>query len=264
MNLKMIGTSLVLATAAVLPLGNVAQAQDGERGTERQEDGERQRGRRGRGGRGGRGGFGGFMNPEQMKESLGLNDEQVKKLTELMNSQREGMRDAWRKMREEGMDRTKMREMMEKTRKDMEGKLAEILTPEQLEKMKKQREEMRQRFGRRGRDRGERREQNVKRLREEALKLLKLNEEEAAVLVPMLDSVLETRKLLVTEADKRRKELLEKVRNTTAETELSALLSTYRKARDEDKATLAKAQAKLTEVLTPEQEAVLVALNILE
>ena len=32
MNLKMIGTSLVLATAAVLPLGNVAQAQDGERG----------------------------------------------------------------------------------------------------------------------------------------------------------------------------------------------------------------------------------------
>lgn len=243
-----------LATAAfalILPTTTPAIAQDGEKKPEaKKEEGEGEGRRRGRRG-GRRGGFG--MNPEAMKEQLGLSDEQVKKLNDMRNE----MRENFRKMREEGgFDRTKMRELMQGSMKKMQ----EVLTPEQRAKWEKA---MSERRGR-GMDRGRRRGDNFKQLRERALKELKLSDEEKAVLVPMLDGVLETRKLLAAESDKRRKTFLEKVRATTGETELAMLLKEYRAAGSQDKETLKKAQAKLVEALTPEQEALLVALNILD
>lgn len=246
-----------LALSGVLSLGlySPTYAQDSEekkdKGAER-EDGERRRGRRGR--RGGRRGMrGGFMNPEQMQKELGLDDAQTAKMKDLMTEMRQSMR----KMREEGGGWEGMREQMQNMRK----KMNEILTPEQREKYKKIQEERRGRWGRGGRRNAE---QDFKRLRTEAIKSLALSEEESAVLVPLLDGVIETRKLLKAEAEKRRKTFLEKVRATSDEAELADLLKEFRAAKAADTATLKKSQAKLVEVLTPTQEAKLVAFNLLD
>lgn len=240
-----------LTFALSLGLGTVTLAQDAPK-QDGQDEGE---GRRGRGNRGNRGGGMGGMDLERMTKDLGLTEDQTAKL----KAMQEEMRDAMRKMREEGGGFEGMREAMGKMRE----KMNEILTPEQQKKM----EEMRGQRGQRG-DRGGRGGRNseldFKRLREEAIKSLALSEEESAVLVPLLDGVLETRKLLTEEGEKRRKEFLEKVRNTTDEGELAELLTKYRTDRNGDKETLKKAMSKLTEVLTPTQEAKLVALNLLD
>ena len=82
-------------------------------------------------------------------------------------------------------------------------------------------------------------------------------------MLPLLDGVLETKKLLLGEQEKRRKAFLGKVRESEGQ-DLAALLEAYRKARDEDKDTVKKAQEQLREVLTLGQEAKLVGLNILD
>lgn len=237
-----------LTFALLMGLGSMSVAQEGD--APKQDDGEQQ-GRRQRGNRGGRG-MGGF-DPERMAKDLGLSEDQIAK----MKAMQEEMRETMRKAREEGGGFEGMREAMGKMRE----KMNEILTPEQRKKM----EEMRGQRGERG-GRGGRRnpEQDFKRLRDEAIKSLALSEEESAVLVPLLDGVIETRKLLVQEGEKRRKEFLEKVRNTTDEAQLAELLGKYRTDKNADQETLKKAQAKLTEVLTPTQEAKLVALNLLD
>jgi len=248
--------TLALTGAISLGLATTSYAQgDDEKkdnGAERQ-DGER-RGRRGR--RGGRG-MRGFMDADAMKKQLGLDDAQTEKMKTLMTEMRENMR----KLREEGGGGRggweKMREGMQNMRKKMD----EILTPEQREKYKKIQEERRGRFGRGGRRNAG---QDFKRLRTEAIKSLALSEEESAVLVPLLDGVIETRKLLKAEAEKRRKTFLEKVRATSDEAELASLLKEFRAAKAADTATLKKSQTKLVEVLTPTQEAKLVAFNLLD
>lgn len=201
------------------------------------------------------------MDPAQMQKDLGLDDAQTEKVKAVM----EEMRENFRKMREERGEGGRggrrgwegMREQMENVRK----KIDEILTPEQREKYKKMQEERRNRFRRGGRRNAE---EDFKRLRTEAIKSLALSEEESAVLVPLLDGVIETRKLLKTEAEKRRKTFLEKVRATSDEAELANLLKEFRAAKATDAETLKKSQAKLVEVLTPTQEAKLVAFNLLD
>jgi Spy/CpxP family protein refolding chaperone len=267
-----------LALATLLSCGGAAIAQDAPKpdapkpeqpkADKKEEGREGRRNRRNRGRRGGRG-FGG-MDLGAMQKELGLTDDQMAKMKTMQQDAQKAGREMWQKMREQrenggGGDRSSMREMFQKMRAESEKKLSEILTPEQMKKMKKFRENQRSRWQGRGRrNRGQNRERNFKQLRDEALKALKLSEEEAAVLVPMLDGVLETKKLLVAEAEKRRKAFLESVRKTTGETELSALLKDYRSARAQDRATLKKAQNKLVEALTPEQEALLVAMNVVD
>ncbi|MBL4848877.1 MAG: hypothetical protein JKY65_25420 [Planctomycetes bacterium] len=255
---------LALSGLISLGFGGVTLAQDAkpeDSTEEKKKDGteekkkdstERRRGRRRGGRRGGRRGMGGF-NPERMQKELGLDDAQSAKMKELMSEMRKSMR----KMREEGGGWEGMREKMG----DMRKKMSEVLTPEQRKKFEK----MNEGRGRRGMRRGRRNsEQDFKRLRDEAVKSLELSEEESAVLVPLLDGVIETRKLLKAEGEKRRKAFLESVRSTSDEAQLAELLTRYRADRAIDKATLKKSQAKLIEVLTPTQEAKLVAFNLLD
>lgn len=275
----------MLAVATLLPLGTAFAQGDGsekkpapspeakpeakketkkdeKKPEARPERRERRRGRFGRRG-GRRGGFGrGMM--DRAKKELGLTDDQVKKFEKLMQDSRKSMRDAFRKMREGGgFDRRAMREMWQKSRKDMNNKIKEIMTPEQFKKYQKMMQDQRGRWGRRGRGRRGR-GQNTAQLKAEAVKVLKMSDEEKAVIVPMLDSVLNTRKLLLDSQRKRRGDFLKQVRETNDEEQLKTLLAKYRKAREEDKKTLKKAQAQLLEALTPVQEAKLVALNILD
>lgn len=200
---------------------------------------------------------------DQMKEQLGLTDAQVLKIRETYADMGKQAQEMFRKMREEGnFDRKKMRETFQGRRKEIQKKIAEILTPEQQTKWKElQKNRRRGGFGRRG---GGRRGDMTKRLKGEAVKALKMTAEEKAVLEPMIDSVLATRKLLLDQEKKRRDKFLQSVRETDDEAKLKELLLKYRKERDEDKGTLKKAQAQLVEALTPVQEAKLVALNILD
>ena len=108
------------------------------------------------------------------------------------------------------------------------------------------------------------REQGRARLRDEAVKALALGEEEAAVVLPMLDTVLETRELLMREGQERRDAFLKTAREESDPQALAAALEAFRKAKADDKAQLAASQEQLREVLTLEQEAKLVALNVLD
>lgn len=213
----------------------------------------RRRGRRGRRGGGG---------IERMKETLGLNDEQVKKLTGMFEEMRTSRREMFRKMREEGggMDRGAMREMMQKAQKEVEKKMGEVLTPEQMEKYKKQREEMRGRRGRRG-QRGQRGRRGQRRnAKAQALEMLKLSKDEQAVLEPMIDDIVKAREAVRT----KREAFLKSVRENKDAEAIKALLTTFRTERDAARAALKKSQAALLETLTPQQEATLVALSLLD
>jgi Spy/CpxP family protein refolding chaperone len=237
-----------------------AKPEEGE--TRERGDGDRESRRERRGRRG----FG--FDAEQLKERLGLNDEQVAQLKEIQESMA-GLRDEMRELFRSG-DMQAARERMQGLRAEIEGKMKDVLTPEQWEKM--QEGGMGRMFGRgRGGDRGgfgrggrEGRERGRARLREEAVKALNLGEEEAAVVLPLLDTVLETRELLMKEGEQRRNDFLKKAREESDPEALAAALEAFRAAKAEDKAQIAAAQEQLREVLTLEQEARLVALNILD
>ena len=225
-------------------------------------------GRRGRGGRGG-GGFGRGMNlpVEQMKEALGLSDEQVAQL-QALNAELRTKGEELRELFQSG-DFETARAKMQELRGELEKRRDEILTPEQRTKFQEQMQQFGRRFmggeeggpgGRGGRGRGN----NKVRLREEAVKALALTPEEQAVVMPLLDAVLDTRELLQREGDERRDGFLKKVRETTDQQALATLLAEYRTARDKDGETLKQSSAQLREVLTVEQEAKLVGLNILD
>ena len=83
------------------------------------------------GGFGGGGGRGGLA--ETVRTELELTPEQVKKLDETVESQRDNMRQAFRSG---GGDREAMRARMQSMRAAMERKIESILTPEQLEKLR--------------------------------------------------------------------------------------------------------------------------------
>lgn len=283
----MISYRSLLCFALTLPLGFVAPAfaqddpapqQDGEGMDNPNPPGQDGGPRRGPGGQGGQGrggrGMGRMGLPlDQMKEQLGLSPEQVTQLEAVqadLRKQFEGVRE---KMQNGEFDPGQMREMFQKGRTEMEEKLKGILTPEQFQKYEATRQEMmgRGRRGGRGGEGGEGRggrgrggEQLGARLREEAVKSLALSEEESAVVLPRLDTVLETRKLVLEEQNRRRDEFLKKVKETTDGSELAKLLADFRAAKGNDGESLKAAQSQLTEVLTVEQEAKLVALNILD
>lgn len=251
----MIRTTLMLSLiCSCLSLGaTTAFAQDGDTpGARPEQDG--QRGRRGR-----RGGFG---NTDQLKEQLGLSDEQIEKF----NGMREEMRNKMRELREGGggFDRSMFQEMREK----MTAKVKEILTPEQLEKYNKLQEGRRGRMGQRGQGaegRGRRGgRNNPAMVRENAVKALGLEGDAAAVVLPVLDSVLtaqnEAREALRT----LRESMREKASGDVTSDELTTLLKSFRDTREESKAKVQKAQTELRELLTLHQEFQLVALGILE
>ncbi len=277
--MRIVRTALLpSALTFLLATGGVALAQDTPQGDTPQADepqtdrpdGDREgtqerRERRGQR-RGGFGGFGGMGNLDRLKEQLGLTDEQVKQFEAVQAQMREQMQKVREQMRDGTFDRDSMREQFRAARELIETKMDEILTPEQREKMR----EMRGAFGRQRGERGERggrrggREALGRRLRDEAVKALALSEEEQAVVLPLLDSVLETRRLQLEEQERRRQALLEQVRQTTDGDALQKLLTEYRASKQADEVQLAQAQTQLREVLTVEQEAKLVGLNVLQ
>ncbi|MEZ6187021.1 MAG: hypothetical protein R3F62_18680 [Planctomycetota bacterium] len=243
---------------------------EGDRGGEGEGEGqgERPRGQRGqRGGGFGRGGMG--IPVERFKDDLGLTEEQVAQL-EALNAQ---MREEGQKLREafQNGDREGIREMMQGFREKMQENLKGVLTEEQMKKYEELRETMRGQRGQRG-QRGERGERGGRgggpqlkaRLRQQAVEALALSDEEAAVVLPRLDTVLDTRELLQREQDTRRQDFLKKARETQDGDALNGLLAEFRSAQEADQEQVKAAMDQLREVLTLEQEVKLVGLNVLD
>lgn len=253
------------STSALAQEGGGTPGQGG--GTPGQGEDEGGRGRRERF----RGGFGGGMGlpVERLKEELGLSDEQVAKI-EAVNAE---MRERGRAMRDElrqgQFDPEAMRARFEQIQTEVRARIDEVLTPEQRAKLQElqttMRERMRERGGERGpMGRGPDRGAMQRRLREQAVSELKLGPEEATVVLPLLDAVFETRRLLEEEHEKRREAFLRSVHETTDPQQLNTLLLDYRAARESDRAQVKQSMDQLREVLTLEQEARLVALNVLD
>lgn len=250
-----------LALIASLMIASPAMAQDS---TPPGPGGQEEGGRRGRGQ-----GRGPGLPLEQLTEQLGLTPDQVAQAEKFAEEMRTKMREAF-----QSGDREGMRERMQAMFEEQFTKIEEILTPEQKEKFKAFREEMEQRraqFGRGG-PRGERGERGEgrggprggQRLREEALAALNLQGEDAAVITPLLDAVLQGREAGRGDADTARRTLQQKVSETTDPEAIGKLLSEFRAAREAARATALQTQEQLREVLTVEQEAKLVALGVLE
>jgi hypothetical protein len=107
-------------------------------------------------------------------------------------------------------------------------------------------------------------ERNKARLKEQAVEALALKDDETAVVMPLLDTVLETRDTLMREGEDRRQQFLQAARGTTDQAALTKLLEDFRTAREADRALVKAAMDQLREVLTVEQEARLVGLNVLD
>ena len=268
--------SFLLATFVALPVlaqegGQPPQPTPPEGGAQPQPQPEgegegRREGRRQRGQRGGGGMMGGLGLPvERMRELLGLSEEQVAQMQALaaeMRAKGEELRGLF-----QGGDFESARAKMQELRTELEKKRDEILTEEQKKKLQENMRElggrMRGAFGGEGRG-GRGGQQNKARLREEAIRALALTPEEQAVVMPLLDTVLDTRELLQREGETRREAFLRKVRETTDQQALATLLADYRKSRETDLEQVKAASSQLREVLTVEQEAKLVGLNILD
>lgn len=201
---------------------------------------------------------------EQLTDQLGLTPEQVAEAQKIAEEMRAKMREAF-----ESGDRQGMRERMRAMFEESFARLEETLTPEQKDKFKAFREQMEQRRVQFGRGRGEGgegrgRERGRERLREEALSALDLQGEDAAVITPLLDAVLQGRDVGRADAETRRRELQQKVAETTDPEAIGKLLAEFRAAREAARAAALQSQEQLREVLTVEQEAKLVALGVLE
>lgn len=257
-----------LTLALTLVLTPLAFAQEGTPEGEKptpqadgQEEGNgegRRRGRRGMGRRGMQ------LPVERFKDELGLTEEQVAQL-EALNAEMQEQGQKLREMFQNG-DMEGARELMQGLRSKMQDGLKSFLTEEQQEKARELMQRGRERFGRgaRGQRGGRGGPQNKARLREEAVKALALSEEEAAVVLPRLDTVLDTRELLQREQQTRRQDFLKKARETSDGDALNALLAEFRAAREADKDQVKASMDQLREVLTLEQEVKLVGLNVLD
>jgi Spy/CpxP family protein refolding chaperone len=237
-----------LAVALSFAPAAQAQAENPESDGVRPEQNDRRQGRR-RGGGGRRG-----MDPARMQEELGLSDEQVAQMQQM----REEMRAEMRAMREsgEGFNREAMQAMREK----MQGKMQEILTPEQLEKY----QSMRGRRDRGGRDRGGRDRKPKRDLKAEALTALALEGDAKVVVEPMIEAVVAARKAQGEAVRSARDTLKQAIEGQTDEGAITTAVAEFRKARDEARAKTEEAQGDLRELLTVEQEAKLVALGLLD
>ncbi|MBI3724074.1 hypothetical protein HY251_09005 [bacterium] len=202
----------------------------------------------GGGGRGPGGGMGRML--EQAKDELGLSDEQMQKVRDLMGDMGETMR----KIFEESQgDRDKLREKMQEHRDKMIGKVKEILTKEQGEKLDKY---MADRPGGMGGfggggfgggrmgGGGPSPEERAKRQADRAESILVLSQEEKGAVMPLVKKLLELRK--------------------TGTSELATKLSEHKKVSTDEKKKLDEAQAAVRDLLTVDNEARLVAIGILD
>jgi hypothetical protein len=235
----------------------------------------------GGGGGGGRqrgGGRGGMFNrslAEQLKEPLTLTDDQITKLKPVDDTLREDMQ----KMRDEMRNgdngggrpdfaamREKMQPILDKAYAGVTALLTDVQKPK-FEEWKKQQEDRFRNMGQGGGGRG--RGPSDKELADRAEKELNLTPDEKSAVMPLVKKLLEARTAQRQAAEKRREELttfLKGVPGTTdgQRDEITAKLKDLRKAADADTAKVKEASDALREVLTPENEARLVTMGILE
>lgn len=214
--------------------------------------------------------FGGLP-VDQLKEKLGLSDDQVAKLKQIDEESRESFRKQMQELNKDGnFDFQKMRELMPKQMAEMRDKVKAILTPEQEPKFEEWVKEAEQRM-RRGPGQGMGRdpESMKKRLMEQAEKELQLSPDEKSAVLPLIQKVLDAGAEARVNGDKRREEFTQFVKKVggadeAQKAEVQKKLEEYRHAREADQQKVKDAQAALREVLTLENEAKLVALGILD
>lgn len=244
----------------------------------------------GPGGPGGRGGGGPFgmgrffdQAVEDMKNEVGLSEEQVKQAKTIFDEAQQNGQKMFEEMRGQGFggfDMNKIRETFESQWNDVKTKLGGILTDEQKPKFEayaKQREEMINGFmsrfgmgGRRGGDGGgdggggRTPEERMQRRTQRALEALALDSEEEQVVEPILKQILEAQVAL----DQKNRENAEAIQNALKDEDLTSegigpAVEKARAERDELEKKISGLQPQLRELLTPKQEAAMVAQGVL-
>lgn len=222
--------------------------------------------KRGKKGKRGKGGF----DFRQLREDLELDPATMATIRESLGEIDAERRIRMKELRQAGAEKAEMRKLAREYRKQASAKLKDILGKDRWkswrEKTKARRDAAR---GDKGANRKKNRGQKKNNRRgavskEQVLKQLKLSEEEAAVVGPLVDGLLETQKLL-GQAQRERKQAFQKAALESDDEEaLAKLLATYRKEQAEDQKTIAKARETFREVLSPGQEAKAVALGLLD
>ncbi len=205
-------------------------------------------------------GFGGrFLDfgLDQLKDQLGLSEEQNGKIREIVDQFREDMR----KKMEGG--RFNFREEMPKLLEEIGNKIKEHLTPEQKEKFDKLVQERFRGFGERG-DRGPRRppvEERAKRT-VEALRIA--DDKERGTVQELVTKTLKARDDVEDFEREYRDKARELSKSELSEEALEARLNELREERKKRDKELANVRKELAEVVTFRQELVLVEMGILK
>jgi hypothetical protein len=207
----------------------------------------------------------------QLQEDLELDPATMATIRERLGEINAERRSRLKELREAGAEKAEIRKLAKEYRKQASAKLKDILGKDRWktwrEKEKARREARRGDSPDKKKNRANKRGKKNKRAavsKEQVLKQLKLTEEEAAVVGPLVDGLLETQKLLGQAQRERKKAFQEAALASDDEEALAQLLATYRKEQAEDKKTIAKARETFREVLSPGQEAKAVALGLLD
>jgi hypothetical protein len=198
---------------------------------------------------------------DRMKETLGLTEEQVANLQKIDEETRADMQ----KLRDDpgGFDPSKVQSVMEKSRE----KVRSVLNDDQNKKLDQQRGPRVMAGG--GGFRVFDAAQRDKMVLERAEKSLKLGSEEKAVVLPLVKKLLDAKTTARQGVDKRRKELGQFLKDVPGATEneraqIAEKIKELAKARAGDEAKVKEAVDALREVLSPENEAMLVTIGILD
>lgn len=207
---------------------------------------------------------------DRLKEALSLTDDQVTKVQKID----EDTRAEFQKMfTDPNFDRSQMREKGQALMTAAQDKIKAILTDEQKTKFEQWiKDNPMGRMGRGGPGgpggpgggpRGP--EQQIA----EAEKALKLSPDEKSAVMPLVKKLVEARQTARDNQRKRQGDLKDFLKNVPGTTdsqkdEIAAKIKEVRKARADDEAKVKEATDALREVLTPDNECILMSLGILE
>ena len=239
----------------------------------RQGGGTRTEGRR-RGWGGGGNWMERFMGPQidQLKETLGLSEEQSDSIGSILGDFRKAAEDRFAELREQGFQGMDWREEMTKFRQQMDElntKVRSHLTPEQTEKY----EEMLQNrsgfggFGGGRRDSGERssrRNSPEQRLERIVSEMEIEDEEERAAISEIVKETMDADRTLSEYLRKMRQDVREVVESDLGEEAIDSRLQEMRTTRRTHEKTLSTLRKELAEIVTYRQEAVLVRHGVLK
>jgi hypothetical protein len=200
----------------------------------------------------------GRMDPRKLAQNLGLNDEQKGEYTKAAKQ----MRDKLRALREGG---TPDRRRVAALRKEFMEKISGFLTPEQKEKL----QGMRQQQGKAGK--GKRRGgqgagnsgPSAEQILDQAKEILVLGPTEEPMVMPLIETIINSQKELLANTGKKRMALLAFLREGGTAEETEAKVAEFRESRDKLEKAIETARKELTAMLDKEQQAKLVALGVL-